>query len=144
MVFIMTGKKMSGILKVTRGIRNNNPYNMRKGKSSWKGLVGSDDKGFCVFDNMVNGVRAGTINLRNGYFNLKLNISQIVAKYAPASDDNNETAYIKTIVSFNKERFSPNSVPYTEEDKLLVAKAIIFHENGSNAGVTDEMIIPYL
>jgi len=42
-----------------RGIRNNNPGNIRKNESfTWQGEIDQDDKGFVVFDDEVNGLRA--------------------------------------------------------------------------------------
>src|SRR5690348_5919385 len=44
-----------------RGLKNNNPGNLRGGLGSWKGVVGLDGS-FLIFDTPTNGVRALMIN----------------------------------------------------------------------------------
>lgn len=46
----------------TRGVRNNNPGNLKWGLN-WPGLVGIDDKGFCRFRTMYDGLAAMALNL---------------------------------------------------------------------------------
>ena len=87
-----------------RGIRNNNPLNIRKG-SNWKGEIANQtDKAFEQFESMQYGVRAGFIILKkymSGYNGLtqKFNtIEKIVSRWAPASE-NNTQAYIRRVES---------------------------------------------
>ena len=40
-----------------RGVRNNNPGNVRAG-DDWQGMTGQDDKGFAVFARPEDGLRA--------------------------------------------------------------------------------------
>lgn len=43
----------------TRGIRNNNPGNIKwSSANNWKGQTGKDAQGFVIFDKVENGVRA--------------------------------------------------------------------------------------
>ena len=74
---------------VPRGIRNNNPLNIRKG-NNWKGEIKDQtDPSFEQFESMQMGVRAGFIILRkymNGYFGMtqKFNtIEKIIGRWAP-------------------------------------------------------------
>lgn len=76
-----------------RGIRNNNPLNIRKG-NNWKGeRPHQTDKAFEEFQSMEFGIRAGFIILRkyiNGYFGLttKFNtIEKIIRRWAPPSEN---------------------------------------------------------
>lgn len=76
-----------------RGIRNNNPLNIRKG-NNWKGeRPHQTDKAFEEFQSMEFGIRAGFIILRkyiNGYFGLteKHNtIEKIIRRWAPPSEN---------------------------------------------------------
>ena len=48
-----------------RGIRNNNPTNMKDSGIQWQGLVGVDPDGFLIFATMADGLRAPAKNLRN-------------------------------------------------------------------------------
>lgn len=85
-----------------RGIRNNNPLNIRKG-SNWQGEKHPQtDKSFEEFESMQYGVRAGFIILRrymSGYNGLteKFNtIEKIIRRWAPPSE-NNTKAYIEQV-----------------------------------------------
>lgn len=81
----------------SRGIRNNNPLNIRKGKDSWVGKVG-DDGQFVIFDTMTNGLRAAFRNLRTYHKNYKIRtITGIINRWAP-SVENNTQAYIRYVV----------------------------------------------
>ena len=88
---------------VPRGIRNNNPLNIRKG-NNWKGeKANQTDKAFEQFESMQYGVRAGFIILRkymNGYFGMteKFNtIEKMIGRWAPKCENNTE-AYIERVV----------------------------------------------
>lgn len=83
-------------MKVTRGIYNCNPFNIRFAKSNnWKGQIGSDEKRFCRFESMDYGLRAGVILLRNYIEKNKLrDVSSIIKRFAPHTE-NNTSAYIR-------------------------------------------------
>lgn len=87
---------------VPRGIRNNNPLNIRVG-NNWRGeKTVKTDKAFEEFTSMEYGVRAGFIILKKymtGYNGLtrKFNtIDLIIRRWAPASENNTE-AYISQV-----------------------------------------------
>lgn len=96
-------------MKQIRGIRNNNPANIRRG-ASWKGLVPFlvdhtnnqrfYDKQFCQFENVIYGIRALLVLLRTYHYRYHLNtISQVIHRFAPLSE-NNTYAYIANVVRF--------------------------------------------
>lgn len=79
--------------QVPRGIRNNNPLNIRKG-NNWKGERPAQvDKAFEEFTSMTYGIRAGFIIIRkyiSGYNGLtrKFNtIEQIIRRWAPPTEN---------------------------------------------------------
>lgn len=85
-----------------RGIRNNNPLNIRKG-SNWKGERPiQKDQAFEEFVSMEYGIRAGIKLIRNHIagFNGKRppanTIKKLIAVWAPALENNTE-AYIRTV-----------------------------------------------
>lgn len=85
-----------------RGIRNNNPLNIRKG-NDWKGeRPDQTDKAFEEFTSMEYGIRAGFIILRKyitGYNGLtqKFNtIEKMISRWAPAVE-NKTAAYISQV-----------------------------------------------
>ena len=80
-----------------RGIRNNNPLNIRRTKrSSWLGMRDDQtDKSFCQFTKMRYGWRAAFMLLKLYYAQHKLHtVRQIISRWAPPSDGNNTEAYI--------------------------------------------------
>ena len=82
-----------------RGIRNNNPGNIRHG-AKWQGLKENSrdlDPAFCVFKNPIYGIRA----LAKGLLNYKklygLNtVRSIISRYAPPNE-NQTLAYIQSV-----------------------------------------------
>lgn len=82
----------------TRGIRNNNPANIRRG-CNWKGLTKTQtDREFCQFTTMTWGVRALLITLRTYVVKHHLHtVREIITRWAPPSDGNNTEKYIETI-----------------------------------------------
>jgi hypothetical protein len=82
----------------TRGIRNNNPANIRRG-CNWKGLAERQtDKEFCQFTTMTWGVRALLVTLRTYVKKYNLHtIREIITRWAPPSDGNNTEKYIEFI-----------------------------------------------
>lgn len=82
-----------------RGIRDNNPGNIRPGKHVWQGEIGNDG-GYCIFDTPENGVRAMAKNLLTyqSVHGLRT-IRGIITRYAPAADSNDTEAYIAAVAS---------------------------------------------
>lgn len=80
-----------------RGIRNNNPLNIRIG-NHWIGEVEEPtDKEFEQFTNIIYGLRAGFILLRRYINRYGLNtVHDIISRWAPASE-NNTANYIKLV-----------------------------------------------
>ena len=87
---------------IPRGIRNNNPLNIRRG-TNWKGLSKTqNDPSFCQFDSMTYGLRAGLIIIRTYMHRYNLNtIFEIVSRWAPPKE-NNTDAYVKSVSSMMK------------------------------------------
>lgn len=87
---------------IPRGIRNNNPLNIRKG-DNWLGLSKQQtDPSFCQFDSMTFGLRAGLIIIRKYMMKYNLHsIHAIVSRWAPPSE-NDTNAYVKSVSSMMK------------------------------------------
>lgn len=85
---------------VTRGIRNNNPGNIRHG-CKWQGLSSVQaDRQFCQFTDMKYGVRAMIVTLRTYVTKYKLNnVAKMIYRWAPPEDHNNTTAYVSQCAS---------------------------------------------
>ena len=84
----------------TRGIRNNNPLNIRHGKSKWVGMCKfQTDTNFVQFVSKLYGYRAAFVLLRK-YIKRGLNtIGKIINGWAPPSDGNNTKSYINYVGS---------------------------------------------
>ena len=87
--------------KIPRGIRNNNPLNIRVG-NNWKGEVAKpSDHTFEQFTEMKWGCRAAFIILRTYINRHKLDtIPKIITRWAP-SNENNTLAYIKAVEKYS-------------------------------------------
>ena len=103
----------------TRGIRNDNPLNIRHGKSQWVGMREKQtDKAFVQFKSRVYGYRAAFVLLRN-YIRKGVNtIGKIIARWAPSSDGNNTRAYID-FVSRTSGIDASRTIKFEDKDDLV-------------------------
>lgn len=119
-------------LRPPRGIRNNNPGNIRHG-ANWHGLNPDGrkiDPAFCVFTDSIYGIRALAKVLVNYKKIHGLNtVRQIISRYAPPNE-NQTTAYIQSVAK--QLGVYPDTVIDIEERGILTVfiKAIIRMENG--------------
>ena len=128
-------------LRPPRGIRNNNPGNIRHGQN-WQGLNPDGrniDPAFCVFKSPVFGIRALAKVLMNYKKIHGLNtVRQIISRYAPPNE-NQTKAYIQTVAQ--QIGVYPDTVIDIEERGILTVfiKAVIRMENGVQP-YSDEII----
>jgi hypothetical protein len=118
-----------------RGIRNNNPGNLRQANQGWRGEVGTDDAGFVIFDTMQNGVRAMTIVLINYYYRHGLKtVRGMINRYAPPVE-NNTDAYINHVARVLGVGTDQSIVlePYL----MQLVEVMIKHENGRGIDAED-------
>ena len=125
------------VRSVTRGIRNNNPGNIRVG-DPWQGIMPrskmtpaqSMEKEFVVFESPKWGIRAlaRVLIMYQDKHNLST-IRQIIGRWAPTVE-NDTDAYVMAVArSMKVEPDAHLSMHSFEQVKPLV-KAIIKHENG--------------
>ena len=118
-----------------RGIRNNNPLNIRRSGDKWQGLkVLQEDKAFFQFSEMKWGWRAAFRLLCHTYYNkYRLRtIRDIITRWAPPKENNTE-AYIRSVtdrigIGPDKELGDPQTHP-TQWMMIGIAMAIV--ENGT-------------
>lgn len=124
----------SSLLTVPRGIRNNNPGNLRS-DVSWAFMTGSDTGGFAIFDDSVHGLRALAKDLVTKIDKDGLTtIQAIISKYAPTSE-NNTAAYIVSVSQDSG--FAADEQLTADADTLSrLMRAIVNHENGDVASDT--------
>lgn len=84
--------------RVPRGVRNNNPLNIRKSKDRFLGeIIPSRDKEFKEFETVYHGYRAAFIILKN-YIKKGYNtIEKIISRWAPSEDGNDTIRYINSV-----------------------------------------------
>jgi hypothetical protein len=118
-----------------RGLRNNNPLNIRHNADTFQGEIKGNDKSFKTFVSMTYGYRAGFVILHTYLTKHGLNtIEKVIARFAPPIE-NDTQAYIA-----NVERWS--GIPRNKEltaadgaDYILIVSAMSFMENGVNADI---------
>ena len=123
-----------------RGIRNNNPGNIRYNGTGWQGLANPPSDGaFCIFTEAKFGIRALATILRN--YKCKYGIcavSGIIGRFAPSSE-NDTAAYIRSVCAAVGCAADAKLDIEDEAVLLPLAKAIIRHENGRQP-YSDEQI----
>lgn len=114
-----------------RGIRNNNPGNIRISDVQWQGKVNSPDAQYEAFSTPEAGIRATALNAITKANRGTNTIQSLISEWAPPNE-NNTQAYISAVSS---------SMGMSPMDKLnlndpaqltSLTNAIITHENGSN------------
>ena len=122
-------------VKLPRGLRNNNPLNIRRSGDKWQGLkVLQEDKAFFQFSEMKWGWRAAFRLLCHTYYGkYKLRtIRDIITRWAPPKENNTE-AYIRRVtdrigIGPDRELGDPQTHP-TQWMMIGIAMAIV--ENGT-------------
>ena len=116
----------------SRGLRNNNPLNIRKSNVKYNGEVASDDKSFKKFSSLAYGYRAAFRILKTYYFRYNLiTISAIINRWAP-TNENDTSSYISTVS--NKTGISKSkALKWSSEEFVPVVAAMSYVENGKPA-----------
>ena len=117
---------------IPRGIRNNNPLNIRVG-NVWLGEVPNPtDNEFEQFVSMFYGLRAGFILLRRYIRRYHLTtVPDIIPRWAPGSE-NNTVKYIDTVCQLSG--IAPDAqIKYEDEETLVnLVDAMILVECGQH------------
>jgi hypothetical protein len=113
-----------------RGIRNNNPGNIRYDGTKWMGLATPPTDGsFCRFSDAEYGIRAIVKIITNYNKKYGLNtIRQIISRWAPPNE-NNTASYINSVAAALQ---CHADAPLNIKNAMpLLCRAIIRHENGA-------------
>lgn len=137
--------------KLPRGLRNNNPFNIKKSSQPWKGkitILPYDDfpseQVFEVFSSLKYGVRAGLKLLYNYVYLYKLDtVYKVLERFAPRCENALDVyvEYVENTIS----NYSATKLhqPYLQGSSLIgkrniffiMCYAIIRYENGINDNV---------
>jgi hypothetical protein len=132
--------------RTPRGIRNNNPGNIRRNGDPWQGLAErQSDVEFFTFKTSIYGIRAlaRTLITYQDKHSLRT-IRQIISRWAPPVE-NNTNAYVRA-VSIDAGLDADQPLDLHRFDHLLpLTKAIIHHENGqqpyTDAQITKALVL---
>jgi len=113
-----------------RGIRNNNPGNIRKSPEKWRGEIEGQDSAFETFDTPENGIRA-IAKILLSYQNKRglRTIAQLIGRWAPPVENDTDSY---------AEHVAAKALCTVDEDVDLrdqammtsIVASIIQHENG--------------
>lgn len=122
-----------------RGVRNNNPGNLEASSSNpWVGQTGSDGR-FAKFETPEHGIRALGRNLISYQRQGIDTVGEIINRWAPPSDNNDTTAYIKAVCAqLGVTANQPLDASNPDTLQALCA-AIIKHENGTQPYSPDQL-----
>ena len=121
---------------MTRGIRNNNPLNIRHSADRWQGArIEQTDKSFVQFESMAYGYRAAWKILESywkHFHSLRqpFTVRSIIARWAPP-EENDVPAYVKTVLHITSLGGNENLPrPFTgyqleKLTRLLVAMTVV-------------------
>ena len=135
---LLIGTTGGAIYMGARGLRNNNPGNIRHSASNWQGTAGAQtDTSFVQFISPEYGIRALTKLLQNYQSRYGLNtVRDIINRWAPPVE-NDTGAYVAYVARMTN--VDPDEVIDINEKMTPIVTAIIRHENGSNP-YPDELI----
>nr|WP_314896776.1 hypothetical protein [uncultured Flavobacterium sp.] len=127
-----------GRSNLSRGIRNNNPGNLRFTPIGWQGKISkakNTDSGvsFEQFTDVKYGIRAMLRDVINDILKGKDTVRKVLSEYAP-SFENDTKAYVNAVSQ--KLGVNPDAKIAVIDAKfmMLLARAIITHENGKKDG----------
>lgn len=122
---------MSNVVQLPRGIRNNNPGNIRKTVTHWRGETISEfERSFETFDTPVNGIRATMLLLLNYYLKYQLStVQSIINRWAPPHE-NDTGAYAAAVAKKLGVKTTDRINLFNRDTLITISGAIFVHENG--------------
>jgi hypothetical protein len=118
-------------MTVPRGVRNNNPGNIRISNQTWEGLTNEQpDPSFFTFKDSVHGIRAIVVILHTYSSKYGLTtIREIINRWAPPKE-NDTGAYVEAVS--NSAGVDADDSLNLQDTSLIkgIVKGIILHENG--------------
>ncbi|CAL9980901.1 endolysin [Vibrio phage D526] len=117
----------------TRGLRNNNPGNIRRTPDKWRGLsVTQTDSAFFQFTDAKYGIRAMAKLLKNYQTRYGLRtVKDIINRWAPPVE-NNTSSYVSHVAKVLGVGVTESIDLNNTETLTKLVKAVIKHENGIN------------
>lgn len=119
-----------GLKNVSRGIRNNNPLNLRKGVKFAYMVENPNDKEFMTFGKSWQGIRAAVLDITNDIAKGKNTLTKLINEFAPPveNDTNNYINIVSRNTGINKDTLL-NQKDFNFMINLVKAKIEV--ENGT-------------
>lgn len=119
---------------MTRGLRNNNPLNIRWSNDVFMGEMKGVDKCFKSFLSLPYGYRAGFVILASYLARGQNSIEKIIARWAPPTENNTEN-YIVMVEKWSGVPRNRVLSATDGADYISIVSAMSFVENGRNADI---------
>ncbi|MFI3331464.1 MAG: structural protein P5 [Rikenellaceae bacterium] len=114
---------------MSRGLKNNNPGNIRLSKVTYKGEITSTDNSFKQFLNLEWGYRAMFVLIDSYLRRDYKTITQIIARYAPPCENHTDN-YIDFVAKQAKIDKNQKLNINSKEEMLALVSAMSYMENG--------------
>ena len=122
---------------ISRGLRNNNPGNIRLSGTTYQGEVKSTDSAFKQFKTMTYGYRAMFVLLHTYQRKYGLNtIVAMISRYAP-SNENHTEAYIEAVSDWSGVPASGRITSTNGDVMIPIVAAMSRVENGTIANMNE-------
>lgn len=119
----------------SRGLRNNNPLNIRHNEDVFQGEINGNDKSFKTFSSLPYGYRAAFVILGT-YLSRGLNtIEKVITKWAPPAENDTES-YISKVEKWSGVLRSKKLTAADGPEYIMIVAAMSFVENGKNADIS--------
>lgn len=122
---------------IPRGLRNNNPGNIRNNSDVFQGETKSTDSEFKQFETMAYGYRAVYKILSNYIRKYSLNtIRKMIGRWAP-ENENNTSAYVTQVSSYSGIP-ADDPIDFSNREQMIrIVAAMSKVENGREADMND-------
>lgn len=124
-----------------RGIRNNNPLNIRRGNSKWQGMKPRQtDRDFCQFATIDYGYRAAFKLMQTYYEKYGVrSVADLIGRWAPPSENRTREYVANVMYDLERQGFGYDArqeIPAPWRDKRLwcaIARAMLRQECGAKS-----------
>lgn len=117
---------------IPRGIRNNNPLNIRHSKNSWQGQSAKqEDDSFVTFTTPVMGIRAAMKTLQTYYNKYNLwSVWEIIRRYAPPNENKTDIYALNVAAHMGVGVNDEINIITDPQMMIKMIQAMILQENG--------------
>ena len=119
---------------IPRGLRNNNPLNIRHSADRFQGEIAGRDKSFKTFASLPYGYRAAFVILGTYLSQGCSTVEKIISRWAPPAENDTES-YISQVEKYSGVPRNKALTPDSGAEFIMIVAAMSFVENGQNADI---------